>query len=104
MDQSGDVDQDLRELIRSDLREIVAQQKTLEEKIVLLLLPRDPNDDRNVMLEIRAGSYIYDRIYIVHTVTYICTYMHAFAHNNTTIIIHIDMTTSSARNVHTHSS
>ena len=55
MDQSGDVEQDLRELIRSDLRDIVAQQKALEEKIVLLLLPRDPNDDRNVMLEIRAG-------------------------------------------------
>jgi peptide chain release factor 1 len=59
MDQSGDVEQDLRELIRSDLRDIVAQQKTLEEKIVLLLLPRDPNDDRNVMLEIRAGSITY---------------------------------------------
>jgi peptide chain release factor 1 len=75
MDQSGDVDQDLRELIRSDLREIVAQQKTLEEKIVLLLLPRDPNDDRNVMLEIRAGSYIYDRIY--RSYGYIHMYIHA---------------------------
>ncbi len=48
--------------------------------------------------------HTYTIAYIVHTVTYICTYMHAFAHNNTTKIIHIDMTISSVRNVHTHSS
>ena len=68
MDQSGDVDQDLRELIRSDLRDIVAQQKTLEEKIVLLLLPRDPNDDRNVMLEIRAGFVTFIHTYILYVI------------------------------------
>jgi peptide chain release factor 1 len=56
MDQSGDVDQELRNLIRADLREITVKQNLLEEKIIVLLLPRDPNDDRNVMLEIRAGT------------------------------------------------
>lgn len=56
MDQSGDVEQDLRDLIRSDLRDISTKQKVLEDKIIVLLLPRDPNDDRNVMLEIRAGT------------------------------------------------
>jgi len=56
MDQAGDVDPDLRDLIRADLKEILSQQQQLEEKIVILLLPRDPNDDRNIMLEIRAGT------------------------------------------------
>lgn len=52
----GDYDADMRELARSDLREISGKQQALEQAVTLLLLPRDPNDDRNVMLEIRAGT------------------------------------------------
>ena len=56
MEQFGDSEQDLKELIRNDLRELIAKQSELEKQIMVLLLPRDPNDDRNVMLEIRSGT------------------------------------------------
>jgi len=56
MEQSGDADADLKEMCRIEQREIAEKQAKLEEDITLMLLPRDPNDDRNVMLEIRAGT------------------------------------------------
>ena len=56
MDQSADGDQDLRELVRAELRELLVKQVDLEKSIAIMLLPRDPNDDRNVMLEIRSGT------------------------------------------------
>ncbi len=57
MDQSGDTPDDFKEMIREELREIEAKQNNLEKEISLLLLPRDPNDHRNVILEVRAGKY-----------------------------------------------
>lgn len=48
--------QALREIIRSDLKEITGKQQEIEEKVMLEILPKDPNDDRNVMIEIRAGT------------------------------------------------
>jgi len=56
MEQAGDADADLKELCRSEQRAIVEKQLVLEQDITLMLLPQDPNDDRNVMLEIRAGT------------------------------------------------
>lgn len=38
------------------MRELETRLEELEARIKLLLLPTDPNDDRNVMLEIRAGT------------------------------------------------
>jgi hypothetical protein len=49
-------DPDMKEMAREEMKEIEPQLEGLEEKIKVLLLPRDPNDDRNVMLEIRAGT------------------------------------------------
>ena len=49
-------EQDMREMVREELRDILGKQHTLEKEIMVLLLPRDPNDDRNVMLEIRSGA------------------------------------------------
>jgi len=49
-------DSDMREMARSEIKDIEPQMLELEKKIQLLLLPKDPNDDRNVMLEIRAGT------------------------------------------------
>jgi len=49
-------DVDMREMARAEMKEIEVQMNELEEKIQVLLLPVDPNDDRNVMLEIRAGT------------------------------------------------
>mmetsp|Transcript_11418 Transcript_11418/g.18955 ORF Transcript_11418/g.18955 Transcript_11418/m.18955 type:complete len:405 (+) Transcript_11418:86-1300(+) len=53
--EAGD-DADMREMARSEMKEIEPKMDELEAKITLLLLPKDPNDDRNVMLEIRAGT------------------------------------------------
>jgi len=49
-------DAELRELAREETRELEAQQSDLERELQVLLLPSDPNDERNVMLEIRAGA------------------------------------------------
>lgn len=51
-----ETDQDLKEMIRSEQKDIILKQDELEKSITLMLLPRDPNDDRNVMLEVRAGT------------------------------------------------
>jgi peptide chain release factor 1 len=49
-------DEDLGELAKEELRELEALKPTIEEEIKILLLPTDPNDDRNVFLELRAGA------------------------------------------------
>lgn len=49
-------DPDLKEMARDEMKEIEPQLDVLESKIKLLLLPKDPNDERNCMLEIRAGT------------------------------------------------
>jgi len=53
--EAGD-DVDMKEMARAEMKEIEVQMEELGEKIQVLLLPVDPNDDRNVMLEIRAGT------------------------------------------------
>ena len=47
---------EMKEMARAEMKEIEPQLDELEEKMKILLLPKDPNDDRNVMLEIRAGT------------------------------------------------
>lgn len=49
-------DPELAELARSETEELQQKKKALEDKIRLLLLPRDPNDEKNILLEIRAGT------------------------------------------------
>ncbi len=49
-------DEELRELARSELSTLEERLKTLEERLKILLLPKDPDDERNVILEIRAGT------------------------------------------------
>jgi len=53
--EAGD-DAEMREMARGEIKEIEPQMDELEAKITILLLPKDPNDDRNVMLEVRAGT------------------------------------------------
>ena len=43
-------------MARSEMKGIESRMEELEEEIQLLLLPKDPNDDRNVMIEVRAGT------------------------------------------------
>jgi len=49
-------DEDLRELVKAELPELRARVEAIAARLRLLLLPKDPNDDRNVVLEIRAGT------------------------------------------------
>jgi peptide chain release factor 1 len=51
-----DSDPELKEMAREELPGLEAQRVDLEEQLKLLLLPKDPNDDKNVILEIRAGT------------------------------------------------
>ena len=46
---------ELRELCQEELNEAKAQLPQLEQELKLLLLPKDPNDDKNIILELRAG-------------------------------------------------
>ena len=49
-------DDDLKEIVQQELGDLVAQQENLEEEIKVLLLPKDPMDNKNLILEIRAGT------------------------------------------------
>ena len=49
-------DSEMRELIHAELAELEERETALVEEIRILLLPKDPNDDRNVIIEIRAGT------------------------------------------------
>jgi peptide chain release factor 1 len=52
----GEPDLELRELAREELRELEGQREITEQAIKLLLLPKDPNDAKNTVLEIRGGT------------------------------------------------
>lgn len=49
-------DSELRELAREELPALEERKETLGHELHLLLLPKDPNDNKNVLLEIRAGT------------------------------------------------
>jgi peptide chain release factor 1 len=51
-----DGDRELQELAQAEIEELSRKQADLEAELKRLLVPRDPNDDRNVFLEIRAGA------------------------------------------------
>ncbi len=49
-------DPEMREMIKEDLSQARADVETLEGELKILLLPKDPNDSKNVVVEIRAGA------------------------------------------------
>jgi peptide chain release factor 1 len=49
-------DSELKEIAQEELIELESRKVVLEEELKILLLPRDPNDDKNLILEIRAGT------------------------------------------------
>ena len=49
-------DEELKQIAQEELDELEKRLITLEEKLKVLLLPKDPNDDKNLILEIRAGT------------------------------------------------
>lgn len=49
-------DPEMMEMAKEELRELEPQIPVLEEEIKMLMLPKDPNDDRNIIMELRAGA------------------------------------------------
>ena len=49
-------DKDMKELLELEIEECKAKVEALNEELKVLLLPKDPNDDKNVIIEIRAGA------------------------------------------------
>ena len=52
----GGIDQEMEELVKADLADLALREDSLAHRLRLLLLPKDPNDDKNVLLEIRGGT------------------------------------------------
>ena len=49
-------DEDMREMLKEELNDAKKRVEELEDTLKILLLPKDPNDDKNVIVEIRAGA------------------------------------------------
>ena len=49
-------DEELRDLAKEELAEARKRAEELEEELKILLLPKDPNDDKDIVVEIRAGA------------------------------------------------
>ena len=52
----SETDPELREMAQAELEQSRAAMETMQEELKRLLLPKDPNDDRNVIIEIRGGA------------------------------------------------
>lgn len=53
---STEKDEEFRELAKAELDELVPQREVMEAQLKEMLIPKDPNDSRNVILEVRAGT------------------------------------------------
>ena len=53
---STEKDEDFREMAKSELDELLPRRETLEEALKEMLMPKDPNDSKNVILEVRGGT------------------------------------------------
>src|SRR4030042_1401039 len=51
-----EADEELRRMAREEVAALTEQQERIEQELVLALLPKDPSDEKNVVLEIRAGT------------------------------------------------
>lgn len=52
----GDLDEEMAEMAKAEISELNERKRELEENLKVLLLPKDPNDDKNVIMEIRAAA------------------------------------------------
>jgi len=55
-EMAKDSDPELREMAKEEINEAENKREDLEQELQILLLPKDPNDNRNIFLEIRAGT------------------------------------------------
>jgi len=54
--ESGGLEKDFKEMVQMEFEESKEQMETISEQLKILLLPKDPNDDKNVIIEIRGGA------------------------------------------------
>ncbi|MGM9525352.1 MAG: peptide chain release factor 1 [Peptococcaceae bacterium] len=50
------LDPEMDEMVKAEIKELSEQKEQLEQELTILLLPKDPNDSKNVIMEIRAGT------------------------------------------------
>src|SRR5436190_10375490 len=53
---AGSGDGDMRELVREELKSLIARRDAALNDLKILLIPKDPNDEKNILVEIRAGT------------------------------------------------
>lgn len=53
---SWEKDEEMREMLKEEIKEIEVRIPEMEETLKIELLPKDPNDDKNIMVEVRAGT------------------------------------------------
>lgn len=49
-------DQEMKDLAKAELEDLAVRESQLDQQMKIILLPKDPNDDKNIFLEIRAGT------------------------------------------------
>ncbi len=50
------LDADMRDMVKEEVSELEGQEKALSERLKILLVPKDPNDDKNVIVEVRGAA------------------------------------------------
>ncbi len=50
------LDDDMAEMVKEEINELSEQKQELEERLKILMLPKDPNDDKNVIMEVRGAA------------------------------------------------
>ena len=51
-----ETDKEMKEMLQEEISDLTEKEKELDKQIQILLLPKDPNDDKNVFVEIRGGA------------------------------------------------
>ena len=70
---TGEQDEALKALCQEEYQENKARREELEQQLKLLLLPRDPNDEKNVLMEIRVGVGGEESALFAHSLCCGCT-------------------------------
>ena len=63
------LDAEMREMVKEEVSELESQDKTLSERLKILLVPKDPNDDKNVIVEVRGAAGGDGQLYLLVTYT-----------------------------------
>lgn len=68
---SGESDKEMREMLNEEIADLTNREEQLETEIQILLLPKDPNDDKNVLLK-SEGVQVVKKLHYLHTIYLEC--------------------------------